>query len=254
MSKWWEESGTVQLNELIDKDVYRMVVYSPRVAKHAVAGQFLMIRPPNCGPLLPRAMAPIGFDESMGLIDIYYRVVGPGTQSLRCLTVNEAVTVIGPLGTAFTDFGRTMAIIGRGVGITPLLPIAAAAYNAGATIRSYLSARSRPLVLGLADFGTLGQTFTQDDESDPGELITNALAAHLQSGYTPDVVVVSGSHRLTAVTVQLGHEYGFTVWVFVEEKMACGVGYCKGCAIGPHRMLICTDGPALLSQEVSLRE
>lgn len=250
MTQWWEESGLVQDNTLVELDVYKLLVNAPIIAKHALPGQFLMILGWNNDPLLPRAMAPIRFNKKTGMVTIIYRVVGLGTQALTRLRYGDSLTVIGPLGTPFTAFGQTIAVVGRGVGITPLLPIAESAHHQGAIVHSYLSARSPKLILNVANFNEVGPVFTHNDQTHRGQLITNLLEAHLREGFRPNTVVVAGSHRLASAVDQLRHTYGFAAWIFVEEKMACGVGYCKGCAVGPHQSLICTKGPALLSHEV----
>lgn len=251
MTEWREELGIVRARARVDHDVYRLVVSAPQIAKQAEPGQFVMVLGWDIEPLLPRAMAPICFDAETGIIDMYYRVVGPGTKALTRLHVDDQITIVGPLGTPFTHYGQAIALIGRGVGITPLLPIAQKAFARGAAIRSYLSARTRRLVLGESQFAALGPLFIQDHESPPDALITDLLKDHLSSGFQPDTIMVAGSHRLVMAAVDLGAQYGVDqVWVFVEEKMACGVGYCKGCAVGPHRALICMAGPALLAREV----
>jgi dihydroorotate dehydrogenase electron transfer subunit len=252
MTPWIEEIGEVVQNLRIDRDVFRLLISAPRVAKLAQAGQFVMIRSGGRDPLLPRAMAPIRFGADDGQLDIYYRVVGPGTHQLSSLRSGAAATIVGPLGRPFEEFAGVLALVGRGVGITPLLPIATAAMAKGRQVRVYLSARTSTLLLNRDQFEILGPVVTQTDADAPGHLVTESLAEHLEQGFRPDLVVVAGSHRLARHTFHLGQQFHFPVKVFVEEKMACGVGFCKGCAIGLHSALICTEGPALPAEEVIL--
>ncbi|HED23665.1 MAG TPA: dihydroorotate dehydrogenase electron transfer subunit, partial [Firmicutes bacterium] len=47
-------------------------------------------------------------------------------------------------------------------------------------------------------------------------------------------------------------EAGVPAWVSLEEKMACGIGACRGCAVmtksGYRR--VCSDGPVFPVEEV----
>lgn len=247
-TSWLVESGRVVSNERVALDVYRMTAQADQVVRRALPGQFLMVRGESMRVLLPRAMAPIRFNAD-GTTDIYYRMVGPGTQQMAEMGVGEVIEVIGPLGTPVPASGD-LAVVGRGVGITPLLPLAESAAAAGYRVRSYLSARVPELLLEVADFSRLGPVSTQVDVDQAGQLVTAALERDVAQGYRPAQVVVAGSRRLARHVGRLAAVYHFRAEVFVEEKMACGVGFCKGCVIGPNRRLICVEGPALPLQEV----
>ncbi|MBO0872611.1 MAG: dihydroorotate oxidase electron transfer subunit, partial [Pseudonocardia sp.] len=55
-----------------------------------------------------------------------------------------------------------------------------------------------------------------------------------------------GSERLARLAAELGGRWRASVQVCLEAHMACGLGYCHGCATstggGPPR-LVCRDGP-----------
>lgn len=250
MADWQEETGHVRINQRVDRDVYRLTLYAPGVTQDAHPGQFVMVSGWDSDPLLPRAMAPIRFNADDGTMDIYYRVVGPGTQAMSTFRPGDAVTVIGPLGTPLAVSEGPVALIGRGVGITPLLPIAEQAATEGLPVRTYLSARTYRLVVEQSRFLSLGPVECQVDEDAPASLVTSALQRHLEEGFRPRLVVVAGAHRLARAAQALSEIYRFRLLVFVEEKMACGVGFCKGCTVGQHNTLICMAGPALPALEV----
>lgn len=248
MKGWNVEAARVIVNRLWAHDIWLMTLHAPEIVKNARAGQFVMVVTGAGGPFLPRAMAPIRFyGEQM---EIYYRVVGEGTQQMAKARPGEHLDVIGPLGTPFEPVSGPLALIGRGVGMTPLLPIAQEARRKGMEVRTYLSARDPALLLRIADFGQPGEVFVHTDDRSPGDLVTDLFAGHLSQGWRPSVVVVSGAHRLMRALRDVKVQYGFSAWAFVEEKMACGIGWCKGCAIGPQFHLICQDGPALPLEEV----
>ena len=76
-------------------------------------------------------------------------------------------------------------------------------------------------------------------------------------------VYVCGSRRLTRDVARLQREYGFEGWVLMEERMACGIGACKGCvcrvkedSAGPETednlvyKMVCVEGPAFKVERV----
>lgn len=253
---WQIEDGTVLENGpvLEGADVGRMLVEAPAVTRAALPGQFLMLRTWEGEPLLPRAMAPLRYDTSAGRFEIFYRVKGPGTVAMCEARAGVTAYVIGPLGTPVLDTfaGRTVALVGRGVGITPLLPLAHHIVATGGKVRTYLSARTRSYLFGREEFATLGPlTEHADDESSGGSLVTENIRSEGQI----DIVYVCGSRRLTQAVAALVEESGSSGFVFLESKMGCGVGYCKGCpasASGGGYRLVCTDGPILPIHEVLL--
>jgi len=255
---WRIEDGVVLENSPVGPDIHRMVVEAPEVTRAVRPGQFFMVRSWEGEPLLPRAMAPLAYDFGSGSMEIIYRVKGPGTRAMAQTRAGAAAHVTGPLGRPVLQSfdGREVALIGRGVGITPLLPLARRIVATGGTVSSYLSARTRSYLFGLDEFEALGPVHARvDDEGSGDELVTDALAEHCRRRRV-DAAYVCGSRRLTRTADDLGLAHGFTGYVFLEEKMGCGVGYCKGCPVrlrdGGGYSLVCTDGPIFPTRDVEL--
>ncbi len=260
---WKIEDGVVVENEIFGPevgDIGRMVIEAPGVVEAARPGHFAMVRTWEGEPFLPRAMAPLAYDVGNGRMEIYYRVKGPGTREMARTRAGEAAHVTGPLGRPILeDFGgRRVALIGRGVGITPLLPLAEHIVASGGEVGAYLSARTRDYVFGHERFAALGPVHARvDDEGHGGGLVTDALVEDLE-GRGVDAAYVCGSWRLTRVTDELGVSNGFPAYVFLESKMGCGIGYCKGCPTrlrnGDGYRLVCVEGPVFLTREVRLSD
>jgi dihydroorotate dehydrogenase electron transfer subunit len=68
-------------------------------------------------------------------------------------------------------------------------------------------------------------------------------------GEPPGYIAVCGSNRLIALASRLRARWGSIVEASLEAHMACGLGYCHGCAAplasDPSREgpLVCVDGP-----------
>jgi dihydroorotate dehydrogenase electron transfer subunit len=255
---WRIEDGVVCENTIIGVDIGRMVIEAPEVTRAARPGQFVMVRSWETEPLLPRAMAPLTYDVSSGRMEIFYKIKGPGTQAMARTHTGATAHVTGPLGQPILKRfdGRNVALIGRGVGITPLLPLAKHIVATGGTVRSYLSARTQDYLFGFDEFEALGPVHARvDDEGGRDDLVTNALAKYCREHHV-DAAYVCGSQRLTRATDELGADHVFPGHVFLEEKMGCGIGYCKGCPIrlrnGGGYKLVCTEGPIFSTREVEL--
>ncbi len=260
-TSWWIEDGVVCENEFVGSkpgDVGRMVVEAPEVTRAARPGQFVMVRTWEGEPLLPRAMAPLTYDVASGRMEIFYKIKGPGTQEMAATHPGATAYITGPLGRSILDrfSERKVALVGRGVGITPLIPLAKHIISTGGTVRSYLSARTRDYLFGFDEFASLGSVHAQvDDEGAQGDLVTDTLAEHCLR-HRVDAAYVCGSGRLTRAVDNLGASNGFPSYVFLESKMGCGVGYCKGCPVplrnGGGYELVCVEGPIVATREVEL--
>jgi len=258
---WLIEDGFVCENQIVGSklgDIGRVVIEAPEVTRAARPGQFVMVRSWETEPLLPRAMAPLAYDIASGRMEIFYRIKGPGTQAMARTRAGDTAHVTGPLGRPVVGAfdGRNVALVGRGVGITPLLPLAKHIVETGGSVRSYLSARTRAYLFGLDELSELGSVHAvADDEGSADHLVTNALAEYCVENHI-DATYVCGSQRLTRATDELGASRGFPAYVFLEEKMGCGIGYCKGCPVRVHGgggyKLVCTEGPIFPTREVEL--
>lgn len=260
---WRIEDGVVVENGIVGLetgDIGRVVIEAPGVVRAARPGHFVMVRTWEGEPFLPRAMAPLAYDVARGRMEIFYRIKGPGTRAITRARPGEAARVTGPLGRPIVEEfgGRRVALVGRGVGITPLLPLAEQIVAEGGEVSAYLSARTREYLFGHDRFAALGPVRIQvDDEGVGGGVVTEALAEDCESRRV-DAVYVCGSWRLTRAAEDLGVSHGFPAYVFLESKMGCGVGYCKGC---PTRLrhddgykLVCVEGPVFPTREVELSD
>lgn len=249
MISWVEEIGQIESITRLDHTVARLEIIAPTAASSLHPGQFIMMRPVQAS-FLPRAMAPFRWDEATGRLTVFIRVLGPGTQAMAQLNPGDEVMIVGPLGRKLELGQGPWALIGRGVGTTPLWHIARALHEQHEDIRIYLSSRNTHLLLEPQSFEKFGTVYCHTDQDDPSGRITQLFSEHLTRGWRPRQVMVSGSRRLHRDVAYAQKQWSFSASVFVEEKMACGIGWCKGCATGQKWRLLCTEGPTIPLQEV----
>lgn len=239
-------------------DRYRFLrLHAPAIAEAALPGQFAMLTVARGGastPVLPRPMAIYRTDVLAGTIDVLYGVVGGGTQELAGFDVDEEMTVVGPLGRWF-DIGaevRSVLLIGRGIGTCSLTTVAQQATRRGVAVTAVTSARHPGALIGAKFYRQLGvptvhEVTDQDGTSSP-EALFDRLTGELD-GEPPGLVLTCGSERLVGLCERLAERWtGTGVQVSLEAHMACGLGYCHGCASGTRSAgeetpLICKDGP-----------
>lgn len=213
-------------------------------------GQFYMLHP-NPGqttdPLLGR---PICIHDCVdGNCSFLYRLAGKGTHLLEQKRPGDEVAAYGPYGNGFTPVDSDVALIGGGIGIAPLYFFAKTQRKLypNRRIEAYLGFVEKPFMVpyfrALADkvHVNVGGYITSDVPFSSGKDVM-----YYACGPTP---------MMRAAKIE-AEKTNSTLYVSLEERMACGVGACLGCTChtisGNKR--VCTDGPVFLASEVNFDE
>jgi dihydroorotate dehydrogenase electron transfer subunit len=206
-------------------------------------------------PLLPRPMAI--YRAGPATIDVLYKVVGRGTALLALARPDDRVRVVGPLGRGFSApaAGQRVALVGGGTGIASLLG-PARWLSAEHDVTVLLGARTAAELLGREDFEGFGpklQLATEDGSAGHRGRVTELLEPLLSSGAGTHVYAC-GPTPMMERAAQLADEAGAACQVSLENRMACGVGICLGCAV-PRRGelgfdLVCRDGPVFAAERL----
>ena len=239
-------------------DRYRLLrLHAPVIAERALPGQFVMLTAARDGegaPVLPRPMAIYRTDVAAGTISILYGVVGSGTERLAGFRTNESMTIVGPLGRWF-EIGpavRSVLLVGRGIGTCSLTTVAQQAAGTGVAVTAVTSARYEGAVIGSELYREFGAASVHEVTDEAGTSDVASLFARLTGeldAAPPELILTCGSERLVGLCERLADRWpGTQVQVSVEAHMACGLGYCHGCASGARSEgeetpLICKDGP-----------
>jgi dihydroorotate dehydrogenase electron transfer subunit len=210
-------------------------------------GQFVMIRGDwGTDPLLARPLSICRFLPKDGQIRIVYRVMGKGTRRLSEMKAGQPVDINGPLGNPFPrpDESRRVILTAGAIGAPPLIALAGSMVVrplliiGGRTCNDvvFISDEIRELdieTIYVTEDGSYGQKGTAVTE----------LARHVGGN---DLVYSCGPNRMLAEIARLSGKIGFEAHVSFEERMACGIGVCLGCAVrradGAY-VHVCKDGP-----------
>jgi len=236
-------------------------------------------------PLLRRPLSLAGRrDTADGAeLDIIYSVVGTGTRWLSGAAEGDEISVLGPLGNAFTirDDKPFAALVGGGVGIPPMIYLAAAMQAAGKSAVAFCGARSAdalpvtidpavpvsetgapgPCVGEFARFGVESVIATDDGSLGWAGFVSEPLEAWLDSLAAPGreaVVYACGPEPMMHAVADICIARGVECEVSLERHMACGMGTCQSCVCkirsdtsqGWSYKLCCTDGPVFNARDI----
>ncbi len=245
-------------------DRYRLLtVAAPEAALlDAAPGQFFQLLCPGQGQgthFLRRPMSVYRVVRDAGHLAFLYKVAGTGTQGLAGLAHGDRLDVFGPLGRGFrlqADW-RHVVLVGRGVGLATLAPLAEAACAQGMAVTAVLSAARADYAMSVEHLRGVGAEVIvvtdEDGSADPARV--EALLRDLVGRKGCDLIATCGSNRLLAIVRALCRASGIAGQVALEQQMACGIGMCLCCvkmfrgAAGVEPRRVCIDGPVFDVQE-----
>ena len=235
------------------KGIFDITVLCPEIAALAEAGQFAQVLAE--GFFLRRPISICGIDKQAGTIRLVFEVRGSGTEVISHLNVGENIDIMAPLGHGFTKIDGKAVCTGGGIGVPPMLGIASL-YGADATVITGF--RNAAAVILQEDFKAAGcNTVLCTDDGSAGihGFVTTALEQHLQSNKT-DIIYACGPMPMLKAVAAMAEKNGIRCEVSLEQRMACGVGACLGCACrtlvnGEEKFRhVCKDGPVFDAREV----
>jgi dihydroorotate dehydrogenase electron transfer subunit len=247
----------VVANKLVGDGFYRLTVRSHRLAADAKPGQFAELRiGDGVEPLLRRPLSIHALDDR-DAVSFLYQVKGRGTAALSRLKTGDELDLIAPLGAGFAveERYKRVILVGGGIGIAPLMFLAQAYRAKGGAVTALIGAQTKDCLLCRSDFHSLGcdVVVTTDDGSHGHRgYVTDILEEHLSAGAGPVAVYACGPPLMMRRTSTIAGLYDVRCQVSLEEKMACGIGVCLGCAVlttGGYKR-VCADGPVFEAGEI----
>jgi len=279
------EEAEVLAQEEFDARQFVLKLKAPKCAAAATPGSFVHL---SCDESLPmrRPLSIMRADTQRGVIEVLYKVVGPGLQLLGQKRAGDRISSLGPIGNGFIPHPqrpRTL-LVGGGVGIPPMVFLSEA-------LRERSDVEWKPLVLmgsevpfpfrtrpstilvpGIPD-GTIACMPLLDEWGVPSRLASLAGYPGCFEGYVTDLAAawLGSLDRATLNEVEMfacgptvmlkaaaavARQFDIPCQVSLEEFMACAVGGCAGCAVrvetpqGPAMKRVCVDGPVFDSRAV----
>ena len=245
--------------EVLNPTVTKLVVEAPFVAKHAKAGQFIILRVNEDSERIPFTIEDA--NPETGAVSIIFQIVGGMTMLLNTKEEGDYIPdFVGPLGKpSEIDGNKKVAIIGGGVGCAIALPTAKAFHNAGADVTSITGFRNKDLVILEEEFKANSDAFyLMSDDGTAGEkgLVTNKLEELIQAGEKFDEVVAIGPLIMMKFVCLTTKKYDIPTVVSMNPIMVDGTGMCGCCrlSVGGQMKFACVDGPDFDGHQVDFDE
>ncbi len=240
--------------EQFSEKVFRLRVEAPLIAKAYRAGNFVIIRVGEKGERIPLTIAHA--DTEKGLITLVIQKVGLSSSRLCDLNEGDYITdVVGPLGQAthIENFG-TVVCAGGGVGVAPMLPIAAALKKAGNRVISVLAGRSKDLIILEKEVREVSdEVIIMTDDGSYGDkgLVTEGIERVIKREKVDHCVAI-GPAIMMKFVCKLTKQYEIPTVVSLNTIMVDGTGMCGACrvTVGGKTKFVCVDGPEFDGHQV----
>lgn len=263
---------------LINKEIapahFKMALRMEGLKERIKPGQFLHIRAGSgYDPLLRRPISIHRASSGQSIIEILYKIAGRGTQLMARRSKGTYLDIIGPLGNGFrVPKGQSnFILIAGGMGVAPLVGLADQLANyRKKTITVILGARSFDSIVCAKEFQEIGARViivTEDGSRGHRGLATTVLENMIEQFDIRKTPLQEKTHDIGGVTIgeyapavglyacgplgmlqaaaKIARHYKIKAQGSFEERMACGVGACLGCAVKTQRGYerVCKEGP-----------
>ncbi len=243
--------GKVIINTELCPGIYELIIECPEIVSEAESGQFIHVKvKEGLDPVLRRPISISRIFRESGRISLIYQIIGRGTKEMASFKEGDDVDLIGPLGNGFPLYpDRKCAVIGGGMGVAPLLELAASLKECDA----YLGFRCSSFKID--EYSSLCRKVsiaTEDGSSGSKGYVTD-LINNIEDY---DVVYTCGPKPMMKRVKELCENKSVKCFVSIEERMGCGIGACLVCACkikegdSWHYKKACKDGPVFESWEV----
>jgi dihydroorotate dehydrogenase electron transfer subunit len=245
----FDKNYKINSNKEVSSGCFELKVMAYDVAKYCSPGQFFMIGIP--GVFLRRPISVYNIEKDT--LSFLYKVVGKGTKILSELQSGE-LQFLGPLGNGYdleTYKELNHVLVAGGTGIASIYFLATKLKKKGTIYYGVRSVKDLICLDKLKQIGWEIAISTEDGSEGYSGHITDILAKKLKEN---DVMFTCGPTPMLKKILQIVKGKNIKGFFSLEEKMACGVGNCQGCAvkINKHVKMICKDGPVFKIDQVRL--
>ncbi len=224
---------------------YRKVTFKDRqMCKLAGCGNFIMIGFSSIEPYLPRPFSFLDVDREF--FSVLVKVKGEGTERLSKVREGVNLRILGPLGKNFCPPKQGVLIAG-GIGIAPVY-YQSKQMNGGILFYGVKDKNDLVLTNDFKKRGFKVRVITEED----GGLVTDLVKKHSDELNEKKIFICGPNEMIFSVKNILSRKQIDNAYVYMEERMGCGLGGCKSCAVNTTEgyKLLCTEGPIFPLREV----
>ena len=251
--------------EEIIKNIYKFSVKAPEIVESAKPGNFIEIRvTEGIDPFLRRPISIYNLDKENGILEFIFQVKGKGTEILSKKQEGNDIDIIGPLGHGTFKFDKykNIAVIGGGIGIFPLYELSKQAKQNDVKVNCYLGFRNKDFVMLEKEFEEVTDKLiiTTDDGTYKNKGFAIDYLKDDMENEKYDCIYACGPLPMLKTVQKYAVENKIDCQLSLEEKMACGLGVCLGCAVktakspkdAPEYWHVCKGGPVFKAKDVEI--
>ncbi|MEZ0346112.1 MAG: sulfide/dihydroorotate dehydrogenase-like FAD/NAD-binding protein [Infirmifilum sp.] len=253
------KNALIVRKERLASQINLFEVKAPAIARNAKPGQFVVIRLHERGERVPLTIADA--DPAEGTITIIAQEVGKTTHELGLYEAGQAILdILGPLGNPshINHFG-TVVMVGGGVGVAEIYPVAKAMKQEKNIVISILGFRSKELVFWEDKLRKVSDEVivtTNDGSYGMKGFTTDALKKLIEGGRKIDLVYAVGPTIMMKLIAELTRPHGIKTVVSLNPIMLDGTGMSGPCtvSVGGKIKFACVDGREFDAHQVDFDE
>lgn len=239
------------LVKIPDNRIVRLDILSPDIARKAQAGQFVVLMAREEGERIPLTI--VDSDTIKGTISVILQEAGLTTKLLGKLNIGDSLyALVGPLGhaTEIKNYGKAI-LVGGGVGIAEIYPVAKALKKCGNRVITILGSRTKDLLILEKDLkSTSDEVHITSDDGSYGRkgFVTDVLQELLN--YQPatnnyQLIYAVGPIPMMRNVAKVTKDSGIKTLVSLNALMIDATGMCGCCrvTVGGKVKFSCVDGP-----------
>lgn len=238
--------------------VVKLTLSSADIAANAKAGQFVVLMVKEEGERIPLTI--VSCDISKGTIVLIAQEAGLTTKLLANLNKGDSLySLVGPLGhaTEIKNYTRVI-LVGGGVGIAEIYPVAKAMKEAGNFVTTIIGSRTKDLLILERELKAVSDelvVMTDDGSYGCKGFVTQTLKDKLEKD-KPGLVYAVGPIPMMKAVALVTKPFAVLTLVSLNAIMVDGTGMCGCCrvSIAGQVKFSCVDGPEFDANQVDWDE
>ena len=257
-SKYHQDFKILAKREL-SPNIYHFQVNAPLIAKKALAGQFIIVRPNERSERMPLSLC--GWNRDEGYLEIIIMGTGFTSNEAVKLEVGDSFSdVVGPLGqrSHVKKYDGACVVLGGGYGTGAVVPTARDLRELGNKVYGVVGARQADLLIMVDELKEVCDEVivtTNDGSLGIKGFVTHALEEIMKKEKVSTTLSVGPVPMMMAVTNML-KDTDIEAWVSLNAIMLDGTGMCGACrvSVGDDTKFACFHGPDFDGKKVDFAE
>ena len=237
-------------------NIYQMVVEAPRVAKHCLPGQFIIVKADEEGERIPLTIC--DYDREKETVTIVVQTIGAGTERMMSLEEGDSLEdFVGPLGCPSElcleenleeTKKKKIIFIAGGLGTAPVYPQVKWLKEHGVEADVIIGYRNKDLLFYENEMKSVAaNVYVATDDGSYGFHGNGCqqLQALVDEGKKYDTCVAIGPMIMMKFVTILTKQLGIPTIVSMNPIMVDGTGMCGACrlVVDGEVKFACVDGP-----------